>query len=528
MAPRQSNDPQQILTYCLTECPDKWQLNQTTNQASMTFQQLAEQRITSYQLYLWSAPIDLIERYQLYLDGVRRSSDQIIDGNDVFYNCSWPRFGPLCEYSFAHPLPSPPASSLPELISDYYDQHPYDPKTLTCYEHLECKRGPSPACLDWSEICDGRIDCLDGGQDEAHCWQLEMNDCGDDEHRCANGQCIPKNFFEEGSSFADCLDGSDERRRYSYLPSECRRMEPRFDCQEVSCWGSHLSSSCNVDRQMLLAQAFLSNRPDNLSDTCWSTILCRTNFLSIYNRACPPTVGMKPAEIVIETECPQSLYVLPPTPLVFGQLHFAYSRSSLINREHHGGPDFVCLSQHFCPLFATDNGSFVWNNLTCFHIDKIGVEYRHYHAFHSWMLKYLLPTVSQLWSCASLPATDFDYCHENHQTYRCVNSSKCISQHRLLNRIKDCFYGGDEHMDTVVKFLRLDPQRDFFICISSNTSIPRRFVDDAFCDCPMIAGVCDDEYFDVQFAQTHISFQTLCYGFTDLKALLVDRKSMTD
>jgi hypothetical protein len=42
---------------------------------------LAKQNITSQQLYLWPASIDLIERYQLYLN----DSSSI---TDMFYNCT--------------------------------------------------------------------------------------------------------------------------------------------------------------------------------------------------------------------------------------------------------------------------------------------------------------------------------------------------------------------------------------------------------------------------------------------------------
>ncbi len=41
--------------------------------------------------------------------------------------------------------------------------------------HLECNRGTNLLCLDWSEICDGHIDCLNNGIDEEHCWQLQIN-----------------------------------------------------------------------------------------------------------------------------------------------------------------------------------------------------------------------------------------------------------------------------------------------------------------------------------------------------------------
>ena len=159
--------PSEIITYCRTECSNKV-FNQRkispTDYPSLTFEQLAQQNITSQQLYFfWSAPIDLAERYQQYLDQPHHSQWMRKEVNDVFYNCTWPRFGPSCEYSFAH-LSSSTAdsfSSLNELIQDYYHPYRHKGRTLTCYEYLQCDRGPSPFCLDWSEICDRKIDCQD-------------------------------------------------------------------------------------------------------------------------------------------------------------------------------------------------------------------------------------------------------------------------------------------------------------------------------------------------------------------------------
>jgi hypothetical protein len=48
----------------------------------------------------------------------------------------------------------------------------------------------SSICLDWREICDGKIDCKNG-YDERYCQALEMNECNPlTERRCYDGQCI--------------------------------------------------------------------------------------------------------------------------------------------------------------------------------------------------------------------------------------------------------------------------------------------------------------------------------------------------
>jgi hypothetical protein len=45
-----------------------------------------------------------------------------------------------------------------------------------CYRFLSgCNNELWPMCLNWCEICDGKIDCLNG-KDEEWCDQLEMNE----------------------------------------------------------------------------------------------------------------------------------------------------------------------------------------------------------------------------------------------------------------------------------------------------------------------------------------------------------------
>ena len=61
----------------------------------------------------------------------------------------------------------------------------------TCYVHLQCDYGTTSICLDWTDICNGQINCLNDGIDEKDCWQLEVNQCNDQTHT------------------SDCLDASD-------------------------------------------------------------------------------------------------------------------------------------------------------------------------------------------------------------------------------------------------------------------------------------------------------------------------------
>ncbi|CAF1014099.1 unnamed protein product [Adineta steineri] len=106
-------------------------------------------------------------------------------------------------------------------------------KGLTCYTHLKCNRGYEPACLDWSDICDGKVDCLDGNYDEEHCRQPELNKCKENEFihdaRLRNFDCINKSDKIERIAnqnlFFGVTDGvfghEDARCRTTFLTSSC-------------------------------------------------------------------------------------------------------------------------------------------------------------------------------------------------------------------------------------------------------------------------------------------------------------------
>jgi hypothetical protein len=166
------------------------------------------------------------------------------------------------------------------MIDNFYYKNKYKPDTLTCYIHLQCYRGPAGACLDWSEICDGKIDCLDGGRDEEYCWQLEINECEENEYRCANGQCIPFTFFRDEYAIPDCLDGSDEILKNNNNYSYCTTAEPTFQCEDIICGirshvhGTSLTSSCVEERAFLMLQALFSSNLNSMDENCTRALKC--------------------------------------------------------------------------------------------------------------------------------------------------------------------------------------------------------------------------------------------------------------
>ena len=65
-------------------------------------------------------------------------------------------------------------------------------------------------CLDWREVCDGKVDCISSDVDEERCFELKQNDCAEGEYRCHNGMCILQEFIYKDALNPECLDGTDE------------------------------------------------------------------------------------------------------------------------------------------------------------------------------------------------------------------------------------------------------------------------------------------------------------------------------
>ncbi|CAF3176274.1 unnamed protein product [Rotaria sp. Silwood2] len=245
----------------MNELPSKFYIEKNDMFPKYTFAELSKLNITSQQLYIWSASIDIVERYQFYLNQLSTINDTSL-AIKIFYNCTLPRFGSMCQYEIISYHQN--HSSLYEIIHDYYRIYEYNPINFTCYTHLQCNRGPFPACLDWSEVCNGQFDCLDGKFDEEHCWQLEINECNDNEYRCNNGQCIPQSFYRDDVNNPDCVDGSDEVQISFQERNKCNTILPSFGCEERTCRYTFLTNSCVQQRKNLLLKAIYSTRDNSI------------------------------------------------------------------------------------------------------------------------------------------------------------------------------------------------------------------------------------------------------------------------
>jgi hypothetical protein len=179
-----------------------------------------------------------------------------------------------------------------DIATKLLQQSAKSPSNTNCYVHMNCTRGSYSWCLDWREICDGKVDCWPEPIDEQQCYELERNECSEGEYRCRNGQCIPEEYVLDNPFDPDCLDTTDENLSNARLtyPAKCSEGDPSIRCSDASCWHWNTvlcaieyctgAGSCRSQYRQEFDR-FLVARSSNshLSDECWSTMICLTKAL---------------------------------------------------------------------------------------------------------------------------------------------------------------------------------------------------------------------------------------------------------
>lgn len=92
---------------------------------TISFAEMQSEGITHEQLLAWSAPVDVVERYEMNLNR-----------SDVFHNCSSPWFGSLCQYRFVDDAWQP----FGDIVQFTFTNRSDDERrgaTGTCYRFLD-------------------------------------------------------------------------------------------------------------------------------------------------------------------------------------------------------------------------------------------------------------------------------------------------------------------------------------------------------------------------------------------------------
>jgi hypothetical protein len=336
-------------------------------------------------------------------------------------------------------------------------------------------------CLDWREICDGKVDCIGEsfGLDEQQCDELEMNECGKNEYRCHNGaQCIPLEFVRDGKTSLDCLDGTDELEidipadhpqdniffscidiaTFSCEEATCRH--PRsFACGDGECHRYviipyHTRQCIGTGRDWNSTRAIWASF-DHLPSACGKALFCALKLYDPFSDIYSAEQCLSGIHLFLADSCPGQYVSFPKHPILYGHFQFVYRTDRSIDGfEDNIIPDLVCNDPRQC--LTLPNPKIKINGFDC----------RPNWQFFSkvidhWM--YVYPQLADFIHACSTIGND-NQCAPHPSLFHCVHSEKCISKHRLIDGISDCYYEEDEKFTD--SCLLNDSQR--FNCNTSN------------------------------------------------------------
>ncbi len=467
---------------------------------SWTFDELRQHEITSQQLYQWSAPVDLVELYEIYLlSNHNLSNESSMISNKKFCNCSLPRFGQVCEYEFDWKN----ALSMSDTVRGTFAAKVDNRLILTqvtngtCYKHLiNCDIGPTPLCLDWREVCDGKVDCknTNGFDDEYDCKKLEFNVCDEHEFQCHNGQCISDELYNDDPMNPDCLDGSDELYLEDF-PLRCTedpalRCEARtsynrlmFPCGDGTDTSFPPAGRCANRRADQFGRILLSYEHNpSISYQCWTAIVNALRFsllVDIDKPAVYPCFNLDDSCIqYIKLNCKGPLFVFPTLGLFSGHVHLML----MLNGSHtrmESFPIYICVNQ---------------NEPTCVFASTLS----------NWRISsFTNDIMTTVWSLLNTHKVE---CNITNGLFQCENSTRCISSRRMVDGISDCYDKSDELSNASCTL----KEKRRYTCMFENKCLSHLLVNDKHRYCRNLT---DEHVIEVA---TSLSFPTICDGFKEI------------
>lgn len=210
----------------------------------------------------------------------------------------------------------------------------------------------------------------------------------------------------------------------------------------------------------------------NISDDCWFAFRCHFNIPYLSDPGCENICTTGTCQNIIETTCPDMLFI-PNAPILFGHIYLAYRKKDAVQAMNWmPAPSYICYNDQLCGGFLSNKTLISFNNMTCRRPSDFPVLFSKLGR-GDWMDKYVKPIRDQLYKCNTIPQTIANICN-NSRMYRCVNSSKCISNDRVGDTFIDCDYKDDEQQG-VINFVCLnDRSGAFFNCTTTKKCINRK------------------------------------------------------
>ena len=445
-----------------------------------TFAELQKTNTTVEDLLSMSATIEQAELYQMYLDDL--SSTKL--KSNVFTQCTSLWFGRDCRFR----RPSLLMGESFDAVIDHFRTEQERLKNIIpiCYVHLQCER-PGGMCLDWRHICDSKADCADGS-DEMHCWMLEINECADNEFRCRNGQCISGDFFNDNPGKPDCLDGSDEKGLP--LPREACWFNRGLRCENLQCRRVLVDEPCGNENCRVAGSAPCAHNPHNdiPKDACSTALDCllNTTLTSQSHERNSYCRNNDPLRLK-QKNCP-SWIQYPPVPVLFDHVRLIFTNATV-------QPDYICFDVKRCPNISSDLVHF--RNFTCVHHPTFALK-------KSATYEELVNEIKGRFLECSTVFYEGKHCNRK-VMYRCRNSSKCVSKHRLMDGVQDCRFNDDEELTVdELAWYSLPEKRPFVFPTTSNEDDPQTRQED------------------------QLNFAEICDGIDHWSPVLIDGRNETD
>ncbi|CAF4624874.1 unnamed protein product, partial [Rotaria sp. Silwood2] len=395
----------------------------------------------------------------------------------------------------------------------------------TCYEHLNCTRDELPWCLDWREICDGKIDCWPIPVDEHNCEMLEENECGPDEYRCFNGQCIPGIFLSDDIFSPDCIDRSDEDLHPSvgYL-NHCNMGDPGMRCTDITyphwsynggpcCNPSCGIGSCRAHLVTTFERSLLSyDANTHITEKCWATMIClvqatervlseNTSYAHLFDGGCNKVCSesQQSCRAKMAEYCPP-LFEFPAKSLGWHHAHFVYSRNQTSSNTMSHMPDYVCYDEQDCSI----SQPIIYFRKLSQPSVIVACELPNVEIIRGrWIFQVAFFRRQVILQCSLKTYRKETRCSAPNQ-FHCGN--RCISKHRLADCYTDCL---DETDETYNQSCALNHKHR----LTCSSNITGTLITKCILSTNIWGGKRDDCRSNIELPH----FPTLCDGYIDYK-----------
>ena len=228
----------------------------------------------------------------------------------------------------------------------------------------------------------------------------------------------------------------------------------------------------------------------------------------------------------INQTCPEMI-IMPAGPILFGHIYLAYLRDALKPNSGWHQPHYVCYNEQLCGGFLPNSTLLTTLHGTCRRPQDFPLKFLPDRRA-GWIDTNIRSLYTQLYHCKTTIHDNAVRCNSPNM-YRCINSSKCITIHRICDGLFDCDYKDDERCSMVNNTCPEMGSHTLFKCAAANKCISSMRVGNGICDCQNEEyGSCDDETSAVDSIRKRVSFGTICDGFTELIPALIDGRNETD